>query len=379
MAHKLRLGVVFLLIGVNLPCFSNSWNRSRRNRNAITQVKGVPLVDLLSQARDAEARNNSGVALKLYEKICKDYKTSDGAPEAYFFRGTWYEKDHRFSTATKMFTKIMKYYPESPYFASSVVHCFQIAEKLRAGIRPHYFGTIPGFRDFDSAIKNYESVVRHAPRSCYALESLEGIADLQLREKHYDLAIDALSRIIDWYPDSVEVPYAYLKIAEIYKSLVKGEEYNQGGAVVACRYYQEFITLFPQHPEVSFVEKMIRDQKESIVKSKISMGDFYFNARYNDKAAKTFYFLAIYFAPYTVAADLARSRIAEIDGGKKPKSTPIDLLFPSYKPQSNDEFVAAATVQDRIMDQKDGRTDPVSKKSVTPFIKSEDVLGSDEV
>jgi outer membrane protein assembly factor BamD len=190
---------------------------------------------------------------------------------------------------------------------------------------------------------------------------LKEISDLQFRAKRYDLAIDALDRIIDLYPDSLEVPYAYLKIAENYKNLVKGEEYNQGGAVIACRYYQEFMVIFPQHAEISFAEKMIRELEESIGRARISVGDFYFNARYNKKAAQKSYRSAIDSAPYTLAADLARSRIVEIDQGKKPKSTPIDFLVPPYKPPSDDEFVVATKVQDQIMDQKDGPIDPIKE------------------
>jgi tetratricopeptide (TPR) repeat protein len=196
----------------------------------------------------------------------------------------------------------------------------------------------------------------------------------QFLAKRYDLAIDALDRIIDLYPDSVEVPGAYLKIAEIYKNLVKGEAYNQGGAMIARRYCLEFIRLFPQHPEINSVEETIRELDELIVKSKTLIGDFYFDVRFNGKAAEVFYNAAINFAPYTVGAGLAQKKIEAIKGGKKPKPTPIDFLFPPYRPQSNDEFVAAAMVQDRVMDQKDGRVDPIGEKSVTPFIKSEDVL-----
>ncbi|MDR1906985.1 MAG: tetratricopeptide repeat protein [Puniceicoccales bacterium] len=381
MIYNLRLAVIFLLIGANLPCFSWSSGgkgRSIRNRQKVSQTKKIPLADLIFKAQRAEARGDSKEALRSYEKICKDYKMSDAAPDAYFFRGVFYEKERQFSIAIKMFTKVVKRYPESPWFTQSVERCFQIAKKLQEGTRPRYFGKIPGFRDFDSAIKNYELVVKYAPYSRYAPQALKEIANLQLRAKHYDLAIDAWDRIVDLYPDSVEVPYAYLKIAEIYRNLVKGEEYNQGGAVIARRYYQEFMVIFPQHSEVSFAEKMIRDLEESIVRSEISLGDFYFHSRYNEKAAKESYRLAIDFAPYTLAAGLAQSRIEEINRGKKPKSTPIDFLFPPYKPQSNDEFVAAATVADRIMDQKEGRIDPAHEKSVTPFVKSEDIFVSDE-
>lgn len=218
-------------------------------------MKKEPDVDLKIQAPNAEAQGDLKTALQLYEKICKNHKSSDLAPKTHFFRGQWYEEDHQFSKAVKMFTKIMKRHPESSFFTPSVEHCFHIGEKLQNGTRPYYFGKIPGFRDFDSAIKSYKLVPEYAPESCYALQALEGIADLQLRAKRYDLAIDALDQIIDSYPDSVAVPHAYLKIAEIYENLVKGEEYNQGGAVIARRYYQEFEKLFPQHPEVSCAKK----------------------------------------------------------------------------------------------------------------------------
>jgi outer membrane protein assembly factor BamD len=378
-AYKLRLTFIFLLLGTSCPHFSYSHiiGRGMRSRCKL-QGKKIPLADLEIQAQNAETQGDSKMALKLYEKICKDYKTSDAAPKAYFFRGQLYEKDHQFSIAIKMFTKIAKYYPENPFFTQFVEHCFQIANTLQAGTRPRYFGKIPGFRDFDLAIKSYELVVKYAPYSRYAPQALNEIANLQLSAKHYDQAIDALDRIIDLYSNSIEIPNVYLKIAEVYRNLVKGKEHNQGGAVIARRYYREFIVLFPQHSEVSFAENAIRELEESIVESKISLGDFYFNSRYNKKAALKLYRLATDFAPCTLAADQARSRIVEINGGKKPKSTPIDFLFPSYKAQSNDEFVAAATVQDRIMDQKDGRVDPISEKSVTPFVKSKDVFVSDE-
>jgi outer membrane protein assembly factor BamD len=109
-------------------------------------------------------------------------------------------------------------------------HCFQIANTLQKGTRPCYFGKIPGFRNFHSALKSYELVVKYGPDSRYAPQSLNEIANLQLSAKHYDQAINALDRIVDLYPNSIEVPSAYLKIAEIYRNLVKAEEYNQGGA-----------------------------------------------------------------------------------------------------------------------------------------------------
>jgi outer membrane protein assembly factor BamD (BamD/ComL family) len=381
MLNWLRLGVFSVTIGATVPCFAKSHasvRREHKRQSKILEQRKVSLANLLSQVQAAVARNDSKQALKLYEKICKDYKTSDEAPNAYYARGLLYENSQQFTSAIRMFTKIVRRYPESVWFMPAVERYFRIAKKLQEGVRPRYFGTIPGFRDYDSAVKNYELVVKYAPYSHYAPLALVEIADLHVRGKRYDLAIASLEQLIDAYPDSVEVPHAYLKIAEIYGSMVKGDEYNQGGAVAARRYYGEFCLLFPDHERVLFARNEMKNLSESIVRSKIALGDFYFNAFYNERAATILYRSAVAYDPEAAGAQVAREKIRAILDGAKPKSTPIDFLFPPYKPQSNDEFVYGATVLDRVMDQKEGRVDATDRVSVTPFIKSENVGAADE-
>ncbi|MDR2806752.1 MAG: tetratricopeptide repeat protein [Puniceicoccales bacterium] len=382
MFYKLCLAIAFTLATLTagiVPCDARTrvaMARNHKRRTKSIKKEKIPLNDLLGQIKEAEIRGDRKAQLALYKKVCKDYSSSEEAVEAYYARGVLYERNHQFTTAIKMFTKIVRRHPESLRFTQAIEYYFQIAKKLQEGVRPRYFGTIPGLRDYESAIKNYELVVKYAPYSCYAPKALIEIANLHLRAKRYDSAIDALDRLIDIYPDSVEVPYAYLKNAEIYSGLVKGDEYNQGGAVAALRCYNDFCSLFPYHGEVPLAMNRMKDLTESIVRSKIALGDFYFNARRNDKAAKILYRSAIDYAPYAPEAEVAQERIQRIIDGAQPKSTPIDFLFPHYKTQDNDEFVYAATVEDRIMDQKDGRRDPTDKASVTPFVKAENIHSS---
>ncbi|MDR1435024.1 MAG: outer membrane protein assembly factor BamD [Puniceicoccales bacterium] len=339
MFHGLYLPVISLIMGAILSCPLGAHSlalRRHREKSKFLGKERLPLEDLILRIENAEAQNDSKTALKLYEKICKDYKTSDVVPWAYYFRGLTYENNHQFTAAIKMFTKIVKCYPESVWFPDAIEHYFWIAKKLQGGVRPRYFGTIPGLRDYDSAVKDYELVVKYAPYSYYAPQALIEIANLHLRAKYYHLAIGALAQLIDVYPDSVEVPSVYLKIAEIYSSLVKGDQYNQGGAVTALRYYNEFCSLFPGHVEINFVNQKIRELEESVVRSEIALGDFYFNTRYNGKAAKMLYRSAIDFAPHTSGAKVAEEKIQGILNGIRPKSTPVDFLFASYKPKEDE-------------------------------------------
>jgi outer membrane protein assembly factor BamD len=354
MFRGLYVTIIAHAVGATLPrCWGSRADmlRKYKKKSKILKAK-IPLEDLLSRVEKARARGDEKTIVKLYEKICEDYKTSDVVPWAYYFRGLAYEDRHQFTAAIKMFTKIVKCYPESACFSDAIEHYFWIAKKLQGGARPRYFGTIPGLRDYDAAVKDYELVVKYAPYSYYAPQALVEIANLHLRAKHYHLAIGALDQLIDVYPDSVEVPHVYLKIAEIYSNLVKGDHYNQGGAATALRSYNEFCALFPGHEKVDFVRQKIGELQESIARSKIALGDFYFNVRHNGKAAKMLYRSAIDFAPHTAEAKVAEEKIQAILNGARPKSTPIDFLFPAYEVKEDErEGVTGGDALGNAVDQ----------------------------
>lgn len=333
-----RTAAIFLLTtgcSFAIPQMHESAIKSKSDRErklAISKKEKLPLTDLRNRWEEAKRQGKDSDILTVCEKICHDYKESSVAPEAFFERGLVYERSRRFTLAIRMFTKVVERYPESRWFRASIDKYFEIAKKLQSGERPYYFGKIPGFRDYDSAIKNYELIVKYAPYSHYAPMALLEIALLQEQAKHYDLAIDALDRIIDVYPDSKEVPQAYLKTAEIYASMAKGLEYNQGGSLAAKRYYEEFLSIFPRHEQADFARQRILDMQESIAGSMVALGDYYFNAEHNAKAAIKFYQLAIDIAHESKAAEMAHFQINYIREGGKPKSTFLDPLFPRYKP-----------------------------------------------
>ncbi|UPA28613.1 MAG: tetratricopeptide repeat protein [Verrucomicrobiota bacterium] len=345
MFNKAPWGVV-LFLGLAVPAFSRShtsfYRESRQKESAKQQSVKLPLSELLTEREKTRASGNRREMLKIYEQIYNSYPNSDAAPEAYFCRGELYENNREFSSAMKMFSAVIEKYPGSVWFAPAIEHGFAVAKSLQSGTRPRYFGIIPGLKDYTSAVKNYELVVKYAPYSRLAPQALFEIAKLHQRGKHHEQAIDALERVIDLYPDSQEVPDAYLRIAEIYSSVVKGVEYNQGGALAARRYYREFLSLFPLDARVPEVQQRIRELEEAVGRSKIALGDFYFNACYNDIAAKRLYRLAIDFAPYTLSAEVAKEKIDAIEHGKKPKTTAVDFLFPSYMPKQERLALEAA-------------------------------------
>jgi DNA uptake lipoprotein len=135
-----------------------------------------------------------------------------------------------------------------------------------------------------------------------------------------DLAIDALDRLINYYPQSMLAPDAYYTMAQTYANLVKGAEYDQGSTRQAISYYEDFLILFPESPFLGEVEANLAAMQNLLATSRLNLGNFYYFYRSNNTAALTFYNEAITIAPESEAADEARARIADIEAGVRPVS-----------------------------------------------------------
>jgi outer membrane protein assembly factor BamD (BamD/ComL family) len=78
---------------------------------------------------------------------------------------------------------------------------FKLAALLKGGSRSHYFGIIPRFNDYKSAVDFYDRIIRHAPYHELTPIALVNLAELALNKKKLGEAIDALDRLIDCYAD----------------------------------------------------------------------------------------------------------------------------------------------------------------------------------
>jgi outer membrane protein assembly factor BamD len=287
--------------------------------------------EIMNKARLEQEEGGSQTALKLYDDVCKTHKDSVFAPEAYYQIGKIRRQKRQYKYAFKAFDAIITKYPQYPGFNRVVREQFDLAILLKGGARPYYFGVIPGFKDYISAVEFYESIIKHAPYSDLAPLALVNLSELALAEKKTAEAIDALDRLIDGYPDSEYVPYAYLKIASICAGLVKSVKNDQGATLEAVHYYEDFLILYPKHELAVEAQRGLDAMKTKLAMSKIDVGDFYFQSRNNPKAAVIMYKEAIDSYPNSESAALADEKINYVEAGNLPKKTPVDFLFGRYK------------------------------------------------
>ena len=253
-----------------------------------------------------------------FKKVVQRYPTTRAAGEAQFMRGRVMMTKGRWVKAFKFLQEGVDNYPNYENYDQVIGAQFECATALMEGSRGKIFGIIPGFKQYAEAINQFEQVVVNAPYGDYAPLALMNIAFVAERRDEPEVAIDALDRLINYYPQSMLAPDAYFNLAETYGSLVQSEEYDQGSTRQAISYYEDFLVLFPESSSVGEVEANLRRMENLLASSRLTVGNFYYIYRNNNTAALVFYNEAITIAPDSDAAAEARARIEDIDAGVRP-------------------------------------------------------------
>ncbi|HLP02085.1 MAG TPA: outer membrane protein assembly factor BamD [Opitutaceae bacterium] len=270
-------------------------------------------LDLMNRARAAEERGSLRRALRLYKRVTHQYGKSIYGPEAHFRTAQIRLAQHNYPKAFDAYQQIIQQYPNYERFNDVIAEQYRIASAVADGARGRWlWGMLPGFRKRESAVVYFEFVVANAPYSDYAPLALMRVAQLHKRFRSKIEAIDALDRMINFYPNSILTPDAYLRMAQVHSTLVDGPEYDQFSAKESSTYYQDFLILFPKDPNVAQAEQGLDKMKTELAMSKMKMAEFYHFKRHNYIAAKIFYNEAITIYPGSPVAQKARERLDKI-------------------------------------------------------------------
>lgn len=318
-----------------------------------TEAEGSDAESIFERAEICCKNGDQKAALSGYEKIYKKYSDSSYAAAAMFQAGHIYLDRCQYNAAFKLFQDIIINYPTYCRFNDVIETQFQLASDLQCGARPYYWGVIPGFKDYDGSIKYFESIVSNAPFSKYAPMALLNISDLAVKHGTKDVAIDALDRLVSNYKHSELTPIAYIKLGEVYESLVPGSDYDQGSTLRAINYYQDFLHLYPRHELVCEVEEKLELAKDKYACSKLRIGDFYFKRRNNPCAGQIYYNEAIAIAPNSVSACKAQKRLRMICDGIRPRKTVADVILGRYESPSLKEYLDNAELEWRYNEKFD--------------------------
>lgn len=275
---------------------------------------------MLETGKAKLASGSTGSANRTFKKIIKKYPLAMATGDARFLRGQILMGKGKWVKAFDNFQEVVSEHPNYENFDQVIGAQFECATALMEGARGRILWLIPGFKQYNKATQQFEQIVRNAPYSDYAPLALMNIAIVSEMEEKPEEAIDALDRLINYYPQSMLAPDAYYNMAQTYSNLVKGAEYDQGSTRQAISYYEDFLILFPQSAYLGEVESNLESMEDLLARSRLNLGDFFYNYRSNNTAALVFYNETITIAPESEAAEEARARIADVEAGVQPTS-----------------------------------------------------------
>ena len=259
-------------------------------------------------------------ANRVFKKIIKRYPSAQASAQAGFLSSQIHMSKGHWVKAFDQLQEIAFSHPKYENYNQVITSQFDCATALMEGARGRIFGVLPGFKQYATAVRQFELIVRNAPYGDYAPLALMNIALVSEMEGDPEAALDALDRLINYYPQSMLASDAYYNMAKTYADLVKGAQYDQGSTRQAISYYEDFLILFPESNYLGEVESNLDSMEDLLARSRLSLGDFYYNYRSNNTAALVYYNETITLAPDSIAAEEARLRIADIDAGVRPTS-----------------------------------------------------------
>ncbi|MEC8405003.1 MAG: outer membrane protein assembly factor BamD [Verrucomicrobiota bacterium] len=298
--------------------FKDNEHEELKAFNAATDADEGEAIALIEEGKTKLENGSRRSAERIFKKVIKKYPTTIAAGESLYLRGKIKMANGQWIKAFDLMQIIIEEHPEYPKFDQVIAAQFECATVIMEGARSRLFGIIPTFKQEAQSILQFERILRNAPYGDYAPLALMNIALVAQKQNQTDISIDALDRLINFYPQSTLAPDAYFNLAETFADLVESYEHDQGATRKSISYYEDFIALFPQSDNIGVVEARLTEMENSLALSRLHLGDFYYRYRNNNTAALVFYNEAITIAPQSDAAAEATLRIDRIEKGISP-------------------------------------------------------------
>lgn len=268
-----------------------------------------------------EARSNDkpGTAARKFKDVWENHPGSIYTPDALYQYGQIKFEQQDWRDSFRAFQQLLSGHPDFPYFNEVTRYMFEIALANAAGENTRWFFVFP-YRAYERAVAYFEALLVFAPYSDLAPLALMNVALIHQYLDNTPEAIDALDRMINFYPASLLADNAYLELGDTFADLTDGPLYDQGATREAMSYYEDFLVLFPNHENVGEGEEGLAAMRNQYAASKLVLGKYYYNYRnwfYSPEMCEIFFNEAISIAPNSEAAAEAREYLAQIEAYKQ--------------------------------------------------------------
>ena len=288
------------------------WPFSAPPRDDSVAEQTVDSKKLYERALRQRADNRLSSAAKNFKTIYNKYPGADFAADATFQYGEIKFQKNSWKKSFLAFQTLLIRHPDFENFDQVVDYQFRISLNLANGVGQRYLFIFP-HRAWERSASYFEVLIQNAPYSDLAPLALMNVSLIHQHSGNTARAVDALDRLINLYPESLLADDAYLELGNTFASLNDGPLYDQGSTREALSYYEDFLVLFPDHPEIGQGEVGLSAMRNANAQSKLVIGEYYYRHRKWYQAAEIFFNEAITLAPESEAASEAREYLAKIE------------------------------------------------------------------
>lgn len=284
--------VVILQCLLSLNTSQGAWIWTRetgrfRNVNDVTKENAR---QQLQYAESFEKKRDFKSALREYKKTIKRFPTSPEAATATFKMGICYEELDKPSKAFKAFQQVLEDYPAFPHPKEVLQRQFAIARDYYHGKkRPFPLIKLRLFRARGAAIEYFNKIVETAPYSDLAAESKLLAAELQQRKKNYDEAIKSYQFIVEHYPRTPAAETALFQIASCHYQKALLARYDEKSISLANTNFKSYVEKHPEGQHAKEAEEKLMSLDEKKARGAFEVGHFY-------EKTKKFRSASIYYA-----------------------------------------------------------------------------------
>ncbi len=187
--------------------------------------------------------------------------------------------------------KLLNSYPSHANYAELIAREFEIADAFYSGYRDpsyHPLRWVPWLKDEDRSVEVYNAALGHAPFADErAAESkLRTAIKIMDTGENLNRALELLRGIVKDYPDSPQAKRALLRLGIALSALAEqgdGDGAYNREAIVALN---EFITKYPDAPEVDYINKKILKTHDIQAKRLLNIADFYHQNGHDEVAQR---------------------------------------------------------------------------------------------
>lgn len=166
-------------------------------------------------------------------------------------------------------------------------------------------------KKYNKALESFERILFYHPSSAYVDDAQYWLGRTYLAKKEYAQAIAEFDYLIRNFPRSDQLEEAYFYRAKAYVDGAPGHEKDLSDLERAIRYFDEFLTQYPNSKHTENVRKEILAARNLLAKKELESGKLYEKLK-EPNAAIYYYKYILERYPETQSASEAKYRSARI-------------------------------------------------------------------